>query len=210
MVASDLSLMTELEAVNILLSVIGEAPIDQLSTTSANELTESAVARRTLGEVSRDVQSEGFSWNTDRDVKLVRNASNQFTLPSNQLRASFDPTRYPSFQLTARGNRIYDRDKQSFTFTETELTVSQLVTQLVWDDLPHQAQQYIAIRASRIFAGRFVNSNAIYAYTTQDEEYARAMLMRDEESGPRHNWLSGGEGLAVSPYQPAAGLVGRY
>jgi hypothetical protein len=208
--ASDLRPMTELEAVNILLSVIGEAPIDQLSSTSANELNESTVARRTLAEVSRDVQSEGFSWNTDRDVKLTRDAANQFTLPSNHLRATFAPSRYPDYQFTVRGGRVYNRDKQVFTFTEAELIVSQLVTQLEWDDLPHQAQQYIVIRSARIFAGRFVNSNAIYAYTTQDEEYARAMLMRDEESGPRHNWLSGGEGLAVSPYMPAAGLAGRY
>lgn len=201
--------MTEIEAVNILLSVIGEAPIDQLSTTSANEITESIVARRTLAEVSRDVQAEGFSWNTDNDVKLVRNASNQFTLPSNQLRATLDPARYPTYQYVIRGNRVYDRQRQSYQFTDSELVISQMVMQLEWDELPHQAQQYIAIRAARIFAGRYVNSNAIYAYTTQDEEYARAMLMRAEESGSRHNWLSGGEGRQVSPFAPRDGLYGR-
>jgi hypothetical protein len=200
--------MTELEAVNILLSVIGEAPIDQLSTTSANEITESAVARRTLNEVSRDVQAEGFSWNTDNDVRLVRDANNQFTLPSNQLRATLDPARYPTYQFVVRGNRVYDRLRQSYEIT-SELVVSQMVMLLDWDELPHQAQQYIAIRAARIFAGRYVNSNAIYAYTTQDEEYARAMLMRAEESGSRHNWLSGGEGRQVAPFAPRDGLYGR-
>jgi hypothetical protein len=201
--------MTELEAVNILLSVIGESPVDSLSSTSANEIIESTVARRVLSEVSRDVQAEGWSWNTDRNVALTKNSSNGFTLPSNQLRATFSSSLYPGMQLTCRGNRVYDRDKQSFTFSETTLTVSELVTQLDWDDLPHQAQQYATIRASRIFAGRFVNSNAIYAYTTEDEQYARSMLIRHEESGPLHNWLSGGEGVAVSPFDPVSALAGR-
>jgi len=202
--------MTELEAVNILLSVIGEAPIDVFSSTATNEITESTVARRTLAEVSRDVQAEGFSWNTDVGVTLTRNSSNQFVLPSNQLRVTFDPRTYTASQYTVRGGKIYDRTSQSFTFASTSsLTVSEMVTLLVWDDMPHQAQMYITIRAARIFAGRFVNSNAIYAYTTQDEEYARAMLMRHEESGPFHNWLSGGEGLSVVPYSPSTALTGR-
>jgi hypothetical protein len=201
--------MTELEAVNILLSVIGESPVDSLSSTSTNEITESTVARRVLAEVSRDVQSEGWSWNTDRNVALTKNSSNGFTLPSNQLRVTFSPAVYSGMQLTCRGSRVYDRDKQSFAFSETTLTVAELVTQLAWDDMPHQAQQYISIRAARIFAGRFVNSNAIYAYTVEDEQYARSMLIRHEESGPLHNWLSGGEGLTVSPFDSASALVGR-
>lgn len=202
--------MTELEAVNILLSVIGEAPIDVFSSTATNEITESTVARRTLAEVSRDVQAEGFSWNTDVGVTLTRNSSNQFVLPSNQLRVTFDPRTYTASQYTVRGGRIYDRSNQTFTFSSpSSLLVSEMVVLLTWDELPHQAQMYVTIRAARIFAGRFVNSNSIYAYTSQDEEYARAMLMRLEESGPLHNWLSGGEGLSVVPYSPSVALDGR-
>ena len=60
-----------------------------------------------------------------------------------------------------------------------DLTINSVVD-LKWDEVPHQAQQYIAIRAARIYADRFVNSNAIYVYTAQDEEYARTMLIRSE------------------------------
>lgn len=198
--------MTELEAVNILLGVIGEAPVDAFGAPS--DTTESLTARRTLSEVSRDVQSEGWSWNTDRNVKLAR-TGNEFIVTSTQLRVTFDPTIYPAAQLTMRGNKVYDRDRQTTIFTDSQLTVSQLVVQLVWDDMPHQAQQYMAIRAARIFAGRFVNSNAIFAYTLEDEQYARNMLIRLEESGPLNNWLSDKEGLSISPFSPADGLYGR-
>ena len=203
--------MTELEAVNILLSTIGEAPIDMFSTDATNEIIESAVARTTLAEVSRDVQSEGFSWNTDKGVKLVRDSFNQFLLPINQLRVTFDPRAYPSAQYTVRGNRVYDKCAQTFSFASPDsLTVSEMVVLLPWDDLPHQAQQYITTMAARLFPGRFPNGSAVYNYTLEDEANARAKLMRLEESGPRHNWLSGGEGLGINPYAPADGLQGRY
>ena len=52
--------MTELEAINTLLSVIGEAPIDNLSDMTTNEITDSGLARKTLQEVDRDVQAEGW------------------------------------------------------------------------------------------------------------------------------------------------------
>ena len=47
--------MTELEAVNTVLATIGEAGISSLSD-EINEVTDSAMAQRTLREVSRDVQ----------------------------------------------------------------------------------------------------------------------------------------------------------
>jgi hypothetical protein len=200
--------MTELEAVNTLLAMIGEAPIDQLSTTAANEITESTVARQTLAEVSRDVQAEGFSWNTDTNVQLSPMGS-QFTVPSNHLRVTFDPRRYNPLPYVVRGNRIYDKTKQTYNLIGVpSLTIQAMVMLLPWDELPHQAQQYITIRAGRIFGSRFVNSNAIYAYSIQDEEYARVMLMRAEESGPRHNFLWGDDGRGSS-FQPSEGLLWR-
>ena len=199
--------MTELEAVNTLLSVIGEAPIDRLSDISVNEITDSALARKTLHEVSRDVQAEGWEWNTDRSIELQKDAQNQFPLPSNTLSALFSPNRYPDNRYVARGARVYQRYERRFDFGEGmtgPLIVDQLVTQLDWDELPHAAQQYIVIRAARIYSDRFVNSNLIYTYTAQDEEYARTMLMRSEEREGRNNLLwgndrGGGNGMGYIP-----------
>ena len=63
--------MTELEAINTLLSVIGEAPIDSLSDVTVNEITDSALARRTLQETSRDVQAEGWSWRLTKTLATL-------------------------------------------------------------------------------------------------------------------------------------------
>jgi hypothetical protein len=199
--------MTELEAINTLLGVIGEAPIDRLSDISINEITDSALARRTLHEVSRDVQAEGWSWNTDGNVQLQKDNQNQFPLPDNTLSAVFSPNRYPDNRYVARGNRVYQRYERRFDFGKdmtAPLWVDQLVTQLPWEELPHAAQQYITIRAARIYSDRFVNSNLIYTYTAQDEEYARTMLIRAEERSGSNNMLWGndrgmGSGLGYIP-----------
>lgn len=199
--------MTFLEAVNTLLSVIGEAPVTSLADTAQNTISDAALASRTLQEVSRDVQAEGWQFNTDQNVELQANNQNEFPLPGNVLRASFSPTRYAECQFVVRGSRVYDRQEQSYQIDEQSLTVDQVVVELPWEELPHAAQQYIAIRAARIYSDRFINSNVIYTYTSQDEQYARSQLIRAEESSLTNNLLWGndrgiGQGLS---YIPAAG-----
>ena len=199
--------MTELEAINTLLSVIGEAPIDSLSDVTVNEITDSALARRTLQETSRDVQAEGWSWNTDNGVKYVRDATNEIKIPDSALKVAFSPSQYGDNQYVVRGLRVYDRNRQSYDMTNVESVVAnQVVTKLDWEDLPHAAQQYIAIRAARIYSDRFVNSSAIYVYTTADEQYARSMLIRSEERSNGDNMLYGndlgiGQGIGYLPVQ---------
>ena len=59
--------MTELEAVNVLLTTIGESPV---STLSGNQVVDDAIAQQVLLEVSREVQSMGWHFNTDIRVEL--------------------------------------------------------------------------------------------------------------------------------------------
>ena len=205
--------MTELEAVNTLLSVIGEAPIDKLSDTTVNEITDASLARRTLTEVRRDVQAEGWTWNTQFGVTVVPDAGNRFNLSANTLAITFYPDAYPARQYVQRGLKVYDRIKQKFDFGDEvdQITISEQVLNLDWDELPHQAQQYIAIRSARLYADRYVNSNAIFVYTSGDEEYARAMLIRSEERHQDSNLLWGND-LGIDQgggYFPVAGLKHR-
>ena len=199
--------MTFLEAVNTLLSVIGEAPVSSLSDIGGNTISDAALASRTLKEVDRDVQAEGWQFNTDQYVELQQDSKGQFPIPGNSLRANFSPSRYPDCQYVVRGKRVYDRKHQSYQIDCDSLIIDQMVTQLEWDDLSHAAQQYITIRAARIYSDRFINSNVIYTYTSQDEQYARSQMIRAEEESLSNNLLWGndrgmGQGLG---YIPAAG-----
>ena len=178
--------MTELDAINTMLAIIGEAPISQLADIQANEITDSALAQRTLIEVGNDIQAEGWSWNTDEIVNLQPDAAGEYVIPGNALRVDFSPNRYANCPYVIRGKRVWDRLNQTHKIASTEdpqvLVVDQMVVRLNWDDLPHAAQQYVVIRAGRIYSDRFVNSNVVFTYTAQDEEFARAQLVRAEES----------------------------
>ena len=202
--------MKELEAVNILLSVIGEAPIDSLSDITVNEISDSALARKTLHEVSRDVQAEGWSWNTDNGVTYVPDAQNHINIPESALKVVFSTSKYGMDQYVVRGLRVYDRNAHTYEIDQS-VVANAVVTYLDWDEIPHAAAQYVTIRAARIYSDRYLNSNAIYVYTAQDEQYARAMLIRSEERGGGDNLLYGndiGVGQGIS-YLPVQGLQYR-
>jgi len=202
--------MTELEAVNTVLATIGEAGISSLSD-DVSQVTDSALAQRTLREVSRDVQSEGWGWNTDEGVTIGPTAQGTYVLPPNTLTANFSPNTYPDTQYVLRGLRVYDRNNQRYDFgsviDNAPITVAKVVAQLPWDELPHAAQQYITIRSARIFSDRYVASSVVFTYTVADEDQARTLLIRSEENTLNNNLLWGNDRGATQGigYIPAGG-----
>ena len=202
--------MTELEAVNTVLATIGEAGISSLSA-SLNEITDSAMAQRTLREVSRDVQSEAWSWNTDESVKISPTAQGTYVVPGNTLTVNFSPNTYPDTQYVMRGLRVYDRNSQRYDFgaliNNAPITAAKVVSELEWDELPHAAQQYITIRSARIFSDRYVASSIVFTYTVADEDQARTLLIRSEENNLNNNLLWGNDRGATQGigYIPAGG-----
>jgi hypothetical protein len=63
-----MALTTKLEAVNIMISVIGESPVNTLSGTSVPVTVTQAV--HALDETSKAIQSEGWHFNTEYDYPL--------------------------------------------------------------------------------------------------------------------------------------------
>ena len=71
----------ELPAVNQILQSCGQAPVTTLDQTNPDV----AIAYQTLLEVSREVQSEGWSFNKEFHYLMVRNTDNQIEIPNNML-----------------------------------------------------------------------------------------------------------------------------
>jgi hypothetical protein len=63
-----LTVTTKLEAVNTMLTSIGESPVN---TITASTTTDVSIAIQILDNVSREVQSVGWYFNTDTNYKLV-------------------------------------------------------------------------------------------------------------------------------------------
>ena len=166
---------TQLEAVNSMLGHIGESPVNSISDTSAVPVSVS-VAIAALNEVSKDVQSEGWHFNTETDVKYSP-VGGAITVPADIIQ--FDPID-TSLDIVQRGATLFDRKNNTTTFT-SDLTVNQMRL-LDWDSLPEVARRYITLKASRVFQGRIIGSRELESLIARDEYVARANLLEADGS----------------------------
>ena len=195
---------TELEAINIMLAAIGEAPVNSLTGTVPVDVR---LAQSTLTEFNREIQSEGWSFNTEIDVTLTRDASNQIALPQNVLRVDANIHQHPTIDPIQRGLKLYDRLNNKFEFDEDLIcTVIYLRT---FEEIPEPARRYINIKAARVFVDRLVTDDGLRTYTEEDETRARAILMETDLANGDHNILRGDPSLTsvFDTYSPANGLI---
>lgn len=156
---------TKLEAVNIMLSTIGESPVNSLS----SGLVDAEMAETILNSVSREVQGQGWNFNREQAFLLGPSLDGEIIVPNNVLRA--DATAAPdSLDLVQRGTRMYD--KKNHTFKINRDVKLDLVVQLEFEELPEVARRFIAIKASRIFQDRVVGSDTLHGFNQQDEAQA--------------------------------------
>ena len=190
---------TELECINIMLAAIGEAPVNSLTGTVPVDVR---MAQSTLTEVNKQVQSEGWSFNTEIDVTLTRNASNNVVLGTDVLRVDAQTHDHPSIDAIQRGLKLYDRKNNTFIFDEDlKCTVVYFRS---FDELPEQARSYMTIKAARIFVDRLVSDQSLRTYTQEDEIRARSVLMETDLSNADHNMLIGDPAIsdAISTFNP--------
>ncbi len=164
---------TKLEAVNIMLSTIGESPVNSLS----SGLVDAELAETILDATSKAVQSEGWNFNREQSFSVSPTLNGEIVVPLNTLRA--DATYLAnSKDLVQRGTRMYD--KENHTFNVGEATKLDLVVELVFTDLPEVARRFIAIRSARIFQDRLVGSDTLHGFNQQDEASAYFQLKEFE------------------------------
>jgi len=169
------TLTTKLDAVNTMLGYVTEAPVNSIANTTSLPPS-AALAKGVIDEVSREVQQDGWHFNTAQDYTLEANASNKFVLPDNVLQVDTVDTTYDVVQ---RGTTLFDRKNYTDVFTEEELKVN-ITFLLEYEELPEQARRYIALKASRMFANRLVGSREIEALIYRDEIRAKAAMEEAE------------------------------
>ena len=176
---------TELEAVNAMLSTIGEAPVSSL----ASGLLDAETAETILNDVSREVQSMGWNFNTEEDFPASPNDSNEIVLSSEIVRADLaqSQTKFRSIkeEYVQRGNKMYDKISHSFTITkQLKLDIIKLLS---FSEIPEVARRYITTRASRIFQERVVGSDTLSAMNRNDEQMALFALREMEGDNGDYN-----------------------
>lgn len=182
---------SELEAVNVMLQTIGESPVSSLEISG---LADVAIAKQVLSEVSREVQSSGWHFNSEYDYPLAPSVDGYLLPPTNTMRV--DTTKeYNHFDVTMRGTRLYDRENRTYVFTDT-LKVN-LILLLDFSELPEAARYYITLRAARKFQKRVLGSETLDAYTKEDEFAALVTLKEAEGDTGDYNMLNGSYSVAM-------------
>ena len=168
------ALTTELAAINTMLSIIGEAPVNTVEDTG---LVDAKLAKQILTETNRLVQMDGWSWNRDDNYPLVPAypLPGRVYVPENTLKV--DPVDN-CMKLAQRGVALYDRTRHTFEFTETVYV--NLVLLLDFELLPQAARHYIMIRAGRTFQDRVVGSSTLAGFNEKDELRALVALRNAE------------------------------
>jgi hypothetical protein len=174
------TLTSKLEAVNTMLGYIGESPVNSIATATALPLS-AALAKNILDEVSREVQSDGWQFNTVENFKLAQGIpTGTFQVPENTLQVDAVDRR---FDIVQRGLNLWDRYMNTKTFNVPYLYVD-MTFLLDWEDLPEQARRYIAIKAGRTLQSRLVGSRELENLILRDEMMAKARL---EETDGRNS-----------------------
>mgnify|MGYP001229061965 CR=1 FL=1 len=177
---------TKLQAVNTIISNIGQAPVTNLE--SGNPLVE--MAEQILDEITIAVLAEGWEYNTERGYPFTPDSSNEIVIPDNVLQLDTKPG--DGTQTVIRNGKLYDRVKHTYTFDkQQELDVQWLFD---FEFLPEAFKNYITIRAANVFAGRSVGSQEAVSFGQREETIARATLLEYDTQQGNYTIFADGDG----------------
>jgi len=169
---------TELEAINTILSTIGEAP---LNTLTGSLPVDGTIAKNVLSEVAREVQSQGWHFNTHTNVTLARDTDNKLPIATNVVRVELDPLKYSKgqYDIVQRDSFLYNLAENKDTF-DINFEKVKIVYLLPFTEIPEQAKRYITIRSARIFHDRTLGANTLHKFSVEDEAKALTILKQAE------------------------------
>lgn len=177
--------LTELDAVNILLQSIGQSPVNSLAVPGVKDVS---IAQLTLHNVSREVQSQGWWFNTDDDYPLLPDIAGDIALPSNALQVV--PKSTSGRVLTERDGKLYNKSDRTFTFATGESIECDIKWFFGFSTLPQVAKNYITYKAGRVFQTNIVSSQLLYQFTKEQEFESLAEMERNQHRVDGSNFFT--------------------
>ena len=185
MATSTIDTDTELSAVHSILGSIGQSPITELNF----ENPEVSFIYNILTEVNKDVQNEGWHFNTEYHIKLTPEDTTKYiTLPANTLRYDIhDGLVDKTKDVVVRNGRLYDLVYHTDEFDD-DIYVD-AVTLYPFADLPNPFQRYITYRSAVRAATQLVSNPNLAQALQVDENKARATCLEYECEMGDHSFL---------------------
>ena len=161
----------ELPAINQILTSCGQAPVTTLDQTNP----EVAIAYATLLQVSREVQSEGWTFNKEYHYEFNKDNNNEILIPNNviQLKLS-ENAQNMTYDAVRRQGKLYDRQNHRYTWEYSPIECD-VTLEFDWVDLPEPVQNYITARAATLVSGRIVGDDDQYTRLRAQEQEMRVL-----------------------------------
>ena len=200
----------ELPAVNEILASVGQAPVTTLDQTNPDV----AIAYNTLLQVSREVQAEGWTFNTeiavpftpDGTTEEVDVANNVLQIDLTKDSAYYDKDPVIRTKTGSTQRKLYDKNKDPRSDAwkwGTDDIKCDVVYNFDWVVLPVPIQDYIVARAATIVSSRIVGDSGQYQMLQQKEAYTRAMALEYETQQGDYSFFGHPKGENYyNSYQP--------
>ena len=189
---------TELPAINQILMACGQAPVTTLDETNPDV----AIAYQTLLEVSREVQSEGWTFNKEEHVAVTPNDDNEIPILSNYLQIDLTQADAKDKKVVVRNGKLYDKYNHTDKWTDGAVDCD-ILWLFDWVDLPRPIQDYITTRAATVTSSRIVGDQTQYQILQQKEAYMRAMALEYETTQGDYSFFGNPDGAhPYVSYQP--------
>jgi len=202
---------TELSAVNSILGAIGQAPISVLPTdyVGTNNIyyqnPEIALIYNILTEVNKDVQNEGWHFNTEDHVKKTLSSDGSITIPDDALRYDFHDAWDRTYDVVERNGKLWDKVEHTETFKKGDYYID-IVRLVAFNNLPNVFQRYITHKASVRAAAQMVSNPTLVQLLQQQEVIARAACIEYDTDQGDHNFMGFDHGTSYRTYQPHIAL----
>ena len=196
----------ELRAVNQVLAAIGQAPVTTLVDQTNPDV---AIVSNTLDQASREVQSEGWTFNKEFNLTITPDVNQEILWADNmiELDISNDPFYYQRCQYNTvkREGKLYDRQNHTFKFPKPILC--DVVWLYNWVDLPKPVQDLIIAKAATKSSMHLVGDPSQYQALQQQEGFCRAYALEYECNQGDYSYFGDPRnGDPYIPYQPYAAL----
>ena len=189
---------TELSAVNSILGSIGQAPLTTLNYNNP----ETAFVYNLLVEANKDIQNEGWHFNTEEHILVTPDSATKFIdVPTNYLRYDLHNKHVDkSRDLVRRNGRLYDLVNHTDQFEE-DLYLD-VVTLYQFTDVPPVFQRYIISKAATRAATQLLSNRDLTGLLKVQEDMARANVIEYECQQGDHSFMGWPHETSYRPYQP--------
>ena len=163
-----------------------------------------AIALNTLRDVSREIQSEGWTFNKEYKYPITPDSNNEVIIANNILQMDLNKTYTQNMDRDSinREGKLYDKMAHSFTWTDETLYVD-VIWYFDWTSIPTPIQAYIIARASTVVSGRIIGDVNQYQLLAAKEAVAKSTALEYECSQGDYTFFgSPKDGDFYQPYQP--------